>query len=114
MTCFDYDLSHLVLIHFHRKCSLPCRGTTGSQESLGVAMGSSLPSVLFVRILVRISLFTVVVTWQMFVTVKICVFKIYVKIYVSGARKVRIWNRECVLQATSEVVNGLEHPLCWK
>ncbi|XP_067313213.1 elongator complex protein 1 [Pseudorasbora parva] len=32
----------------------------------------------------------------------------------AGARKVRIWNRECVLQATSEVVNGLEHPLCWK
>uniref|UniRef100_A0A673HGB2 Elongator complex protein 1 n=1 Tax=Sinocyclocheilus rhinocerous TaxID=307959 RepID=A0A673HGB2_9TELE len=32
----------------------------------------------------------------------------------TGARKVRIWNRECVLQATSEVVNGLEQPLCWK
>uniref|UniRef100_A0A8C2F7F6 Elongator complex protein 1 n=1 Tax=Cyprinus carpio TaxID=7962 RepID=A0A8C2F7F6_CYPCA len=31
-----------------------------------------------------------------------------------GARKVRIWNRECVLQATSEVVNGLEQPLCWR
>uniref|UniRef100_A0A672PIA5 Elongator complex protein 1 n=1 Tax=Sinocyclocheilus grahami TaxID=75366 RepID=A0A672PIA5_SINGR len=31
-----------------------------------------------------------------------------------GARKVRIWNRECVLQATSEVVNGLEQLLCWK
>uniref|UniRef100_A0A8C1L8B9 Elongator complex protein 1 n=1 Tax=Cyprinus carpio TaxID=7962 RepID=A0A8C1L8B9_CYPCA len=31
-----------------------------------------------------------------------------------GARKVRIWNRECVLQATSEAVNGLEQPLCWK
>uniref|UniRef100_A0A8C1L9Z2 Elongator complex protein 1 n=1 Tax=Cyprinus carpio TaxID=7962 RepID=A0A8C1L9Z2_CYPCA len=32
----------------------------------------------------------------------------------TGARKVRIWNRECVLQATSEAVNGLEQPLCWK
>ncbi|XP_052006172.1 elongator complex protein 1 [Xyrauchen texanus] len=32
----------------------------------------------------------------------------------TGARKVRIWNRECVLQATSEIVNGLEQPLCWK
>uniref|UniRef100_A0A671MQN1 Elongator complex protein 1 n=1 Tax=Sinocyclocheilus anshuiensis TaxID=1608454 RepID=A0A671MQN1_9TELE len=32
----------------------------------------------------------------------------------TGARKVRIWNRECVLQATSEVVNGLEQLLCWK
>uniref|UniRef100_A0A8C1ITK5 Elongator complex protein 1 n=1 Tax=Cyprinus carpio TaxID=7962 RepID=A0A8C1ITK5_CYPCA len=32
----------------------------------------------------------------------------------TGARKVRIWNRECVLQATSEVVNGLEQPLCWR
>uniref|UniRef100_A0A8B9J6R7 Elongator complex protein 1 n=1 Tax=Astyanax mexicanus TaxID=7994 RepID=A0A8B9J6R7_ASTMX len=31
-----------------------------------------------------------------------------------GARKVRVWNRECVLQATSEAVNGLEQPLCWK
>lgn len=31
-----------------------------------------------------------------------------------GARKVRVWNRECVLQATSEVVNGLEQPLSWK
>ncbi|KAI5100646.1 elongator complex protein 1 [Silurus meridionalis] len=30
------------------------------------------------------------------------------------ARKVRVWNRECVLQATSEVVNGLEEALCWK
>lgn len=32
----------------------------------------------------------------------------------TGARKVRVWNRECVLQATSEVVNGLEQALCWK
>ncbi|TRY90045.1 hypothetical protein DNTS_031568 [Danionella cerebrum] len=32
----------------------------------------------------------------------------------TGARKVRIWNRECVLQATSEVVNGLEQSLCWR
>ncbi|XP_049330679.1 elongator complex protein 1 [Astyanax mexicanus] len=32
----------------------------------------------------------------------------------TGARKVRVWNRECVLQATSEAVNGLEQPLCWK
>ncbi|MCI4381664.1 hypothetical protein PGIGA_G00254560 [Pangasianodon gigas] len=32
----------------------------------------------------------------------------------TGARKVRVWNRECVLQATSEVVNGLEEALCWK
>uniref|UniRef100_A0A4W4HKC3 Elongator complex protein 1 n=1 Tax=Electrophorus electricus TaxID=8005 RepID=A0A4W4HKC3_ELEEL len=31
-----------------------------------------------------------------------------------GCRKVRVWNRECILQATSEVVNGLEQPLCWK
>ncbi|XP_056137038.1 elongator complex protein 1 isoform X2 [Lampris incognitus] len=32
----------------------------------------------------------------------------------TGARKVRVWNRECVLQATSEPVNGLEQALCWK
>ncbi|XP_036407119.1 elongator complex protein 1 [Megalops cyprinoides] len=32
----------------------------------------------------------------------------------TGARKVRVWNRECVLQSTSEVVNGLEQALCWK
>ncbi|KAI4885036.1 hypothetical protein NFI96_017717 [Prochilodus magdalenae] len=32
----------------------------------------------------------------------------------TGARKVRVWNRECILQATSEAVNGLEQPLCWK
>uniref|UniRef100_A0A4W4HG95 Elongator complex protein 1 n=1 Tax=Electrophorus electricus TaxID=8005 RepID=A0A4W4HG95_ELEEL len=32
----------------------------------------------------------------------------------TGCRKVRVWNRECILQATSEVVNGLEQPLCWK
>uniref|UniRef100_A0AAR2JS57 Elongator complex protein 1 n=1 Tax=Pygocentrus nattereri TaxID=42514 RepID=A0AAR2JS57_PYGNA len=31
-----------------------------------------------------------------------------------GARKVRVWNRECILQATSEAINGLEQPLCWK
>ncbi|XP_069025578.1 LOW QUALITY PROTEIN: elongator complex protein 1 [Embiotoca jacksoni] len=30
------------------------------------------------------------------------------------ARKVRVWNREGVLQATSEPVNGLEQTLCWK
>ncbi|KAK3526535.1 hypothetical protein QTP70_030761 [Hemibagrus guttatus] len=30
------------------------------------------------------------------------------------ARKVRVWNRECVLQATSEVISGLEEALCWK
>ncbi|KAK2848777.1 hypothetical protein Q5P01_008611 [Channa striata] len=32
----------------------------------------------------------------------------------TGARKVRVWNREGVLQATSEPVNGLEQALCWK
>lgn len=32
----------------------------------------------------------------------------------SGARKVRVWSRECVLQATSEPVNGLEPPLSWR
>lgn len=32
----------------------------------------------------------------------------------TGARKVRVWNREGVLQATSEPINGLEQPLCWK
>uniref|UniRef100_A0A8D3D8A8 Elongator complex protein 1 n=1 Tax=Scophthalmus maximus TaxID=52904 RepID=A0A8D3D8A8_SCOMX len=30
------------------------------------------------------------------------------------ARKVRVWNREGVLQATSEPVDGLEEPLSWK
>ncbi|KAM8909960.1 elongator complex protein 1 isoform 2-T2 [Spinachia spinachia] len=32
----------------------------------------------------------------------------------TGARKVRVWNREGVLQATSEPANGLEQALCWK
>uniref|UniRef100_A0A3Q2Z330 IkappaB kinase complex-associated protein n=1 Tax=Hippocampus comes TaxID=109280 RepID=A0A3Q2Z330_HIPCM len=32
---------------------------------------------------------------------------------VCPARKVRVWNRECVLQATSEPIDGLEHPLSW-
>lgn len=32
----------------------------------------------------------------------------------SGARKVRVWNREGILQATSEAVDGLEQSLCWK
>ncbi|KAM9850335.1 elongator complex protein 1 [Aulostomus maculatus] len=32
----------------------------------------------------------------------------------TGARKVRVWNREGVLQATSEPINGLEQSLCWK
>uniref|UniRef100_A0A665V8C4 Elongator complex protein 1 n=1 Tax=Echeneis naucrates TaxID=173247 RepID=A0A665V8C4_ECHNA len=32
----------------------------------------------------------------------------------TGARKVRVWNREGILQATSEPVNGLEQALCWK
>ncbi|XP_023265311.1 elongator complex protein 1 [Seriola lalandi dorsalis] len=32
----------------------------------------------------------------------------------TGARKVRVWNREGVLQATSEPVSGLEQALCWK
>ncbi|XP_043916910.1 elongator complex protein 1 [Protopterus annectens] len=32
----------------------------------------------------------------------------------SRIRKVRIWNRECVLQSTSEVISGLEQALCWK
>ncbi|KAM8847725.1 elongator complex protein 1 [Synchiropus picturatus] len=32
----------------------------------------------------------------------------------TGARKVRVWNREGVLQATSEPVSGLEQSLCWK
>ncbi|CAB1452515.1 unnamed protein product [Pleuronectes platessa] len=32
----------------------------------------------------------------------------------TGARKVRVWNREGVLQSTSEPINGLEQALCWK
>lgn len=32
----------------------------------------------------------------------------------TGARKVRVWNREVVLQATSEAVDGLEEALCWR
>uniref|UniRef100_A0A3B4ALW1 IkappaB kinase complex-associated protein n=1 Tax=Periophthalmus magnuspinnatus TaxID=409849 RepID=A0A3B4ALW1_9GOBI len=32
----------------------------------------------------------------------------------SGARRVRLWNREGVLQATSEAISGLEQPLCWR
>ncbi|XP_056295683.1 elongator complex protein 1 isoform X1 [Pseudoliparis swirei] len=32
----------------------------------------------------------------------------------TGARKVRVWNREGVLQATGEPANGLEPALCWK
>ncbi|XP_061691205.1 elongator complex protein 1 isoform X2 [Syngnathoides biaculeatus] len=32
----------------------------------------------------------------------------------TGARKVRVWNREGVLQATSEPVDGLEQALSWK
>lgn len=31
-----------------------------------------------------------------------------------GCRKLRIWSREGVLQCTSEIVDGLEHTLCWK
>lgn len=32
----------------------------------------------------------------------------------TGARKVRVWSREGVLQTTSEPVDGLEPALCWK
>ncbi|KAI8490926.1 hypothetical protein Bbelb_313450, partial [Branchiostoma belcheri] len=33
---------------------------------------------------------------------------------VDGARRLRMWNRECVLQATSENVSMLGQALCWK
>uniref|UniRef100_A0A8C7MJP0 Elongator complex protein 1 n=1 Tax=Oncorhynchus kisutch TaxID=8019 RepID=A0A8C7MJP0_ONCKI len=50
------------------------------------------------------------VTWrgdgQLFAVSSVCPL--------TGARKVRVWNRECVLQSTSETVNGLEQSLCWK
>ncbi|XP_068089818.1 elongator complex protein 1 [Hyperolius riggenbachi] len=32
----------------------------------------------------------------------------------TGARKIRVWNRELSLQSTSEPVDGLEQPLTWK
>ncbi|CAL8262436.1 unnamed protein product [Lota lota] len=32
----------------------------------------------------------------------------------TGARRVRVWSREGVLQATSETLNGLEQALCWR
>ncbi|OXB66109.1 hypothetical protein ASZ78_012452 [Callipepla squamata] len=32
----------------------------------------------------------------------------------TGARKVRVWNRELMLQSTSEPVSGLEQALAWK
>ncbi|XP_069778820.1 elongator complex protein 1 isoform X2 [Narcine bancroftii] len=50
------------------------------------------------------------VTWrgdgQLFAVSAICPM--------TGSRKLRVWNRECVLQSTSELVNGLEQALCWK
>uniref|UniRef100_A0AAY5KFE2 Elongator complex protein 1 n=1 Tax=Esox lucius TaxID=8010 RepID=A0AAY5KFE2_ESOLU len=50
------------------------------------------------------------VTWrgdgQLFAVSAICLQ--------TGARKVRVWNRECFLQSTSETTNGLEQSLCWK
>ncbi|XP_062455173.1 elongator complex protein 1 isoform X2 [Rhea pennata] len=32
----------------------------------------------------------------------------------TGARKIRVWNRELVLQSTSEAISGLEQALAWK
>ncbi|NXG38342.1 ELP1 protein, partial [Dromaius novaehollandiae] len=32
----------------------------------------------------------------------------------TGARKIRVWNRELVLQSTSEPISGLEQALAWK
>ncbi|NWR57482.1 ELP1 protein, partial [Bucorvus abyssinicus] len=32
----------------------------------------------------------------------------------TGARKIRVWNRELVLQSTSEPISGLEQALSWK
>ncbi|XP_009859423.2 elongator complex protein 1 [Ciona intestinalis] len=32
----------------------------------------------------------------------------------NGCRKIRVWNRDCVLQYTSEILNGLENSLAWK
>ncbi|XP_071794308.1 elongator complex protein 1-like isoform X2 [Asterias amurensis] len=32
----------------------------------------------------------------------------------TGVRKLRIWSRDCILQYTSEDLNGLEQALCWK
>uniref|UniRef100_H3D601 Elongator complex protein 1 n=1 Tax=Tetraodon nigroviridis TaxID=99883 RepID=H3D601_TETNG len=50
------------------------------------------------------------VTWrgdgQLFAVSSICLH--------TGARRVRVWNREGVLQATSEAIDGLEEALCWK
>ncbi|XP_070543580.1 elongator complex protein 1-like [Ptychodera flava] len=31
-----------------------------------------------------------------------------------GYRTIRVWNRECVLQYSSEIINGLEQALAWK
>ncbi|XP_022111138.1 elongator complex protein 1-like [Acanthaster planci] len=32
----------------------------------------------------------------------------------TGVRKLRVWSRDCILQYTSEDLNGLEQPLSWK
>lgn len=32
----------------------------------------------------------------------------------SGARKLRVWSRECEHDFTSENIDGVEHALCWK
>ncbi|XP_013379508.1 elongator complex protein 1 [Lingula anatina] len=32
----------------------------------------------------------------------------------TGARKLRVWSRDCVLQSTSENLDGLEHTLSWR
>ncbi|KAM8939082.1 elongator complex protein 1 [Pelodytes ibericus] len=50
------------------------------------------------------------VTWrgdgQLFAVSSIC--------FETGARKVRVWNRELALQSTSEPIEGLEQALSWK
>ncbi|XP_071171469.1 elongator complex protein 1-like [Mytilus edulis] len=33
---------------------------------------------------------------------------------ISGARKLRVWSRECEHDSTSENIDGVEHALCWK
>ena len=33
---------------------------------------------------------------------------------VTGARELRVWNRECVLHSTSEAMDGLEQALHWR
>ena len=95
--CYD-------IVHFHSQCILPPHGTINKFGSVGEGMGSFLCAVVWILPPVLMSVCGVLI-----LALDMCGVPAF-----TGARQLRVWSRECVLQSTCEPMDQLGQALHWR